>query len=219
MGNSELFDSIRTNLIKIDCPSHVQLLAVSKRKPVEMIEAAYASGVRDFGENYVQDAIPKIEALKNFKDLRWHFIGHIQSNKITQIVANFDMIQSVDRKKLVPKIDLEAEKCQKLMPILIQVNIGLESQKSGIPSEKLESFLEYCQQFHHIIVKGLMAIPPSKTDPTPYFQEMKILYERCCIRYPDLTILSMGMSGDWKVAIQHGSTMVRIGTAIFGSRD
>ncbi len=219
MGNSELKDRIRKNLVKIDCPSHVQLLAVSKRKPVAMIEAAYASGVRDFGENYMQDAIPKIEALRHLKDLRWHFIGHIQSNKIPKIVANFDMIQSVDRKKLVPKIDREAEKCEKLMPIFIQVNIGLESQKSGIPPNELESFLEYCMQFRHIAVQGLMAIPPAKNDPKPYFRDMKILFEHCRALYPDLTVLSMGMSGDWKDAIEHGSTLIRIGTAIFGPRE
>ncbi|MHA1675335.1 MAG: YggS family pyridoxal phosphate-dependent enzyme [Promethearchaeota archaeon] len=219
MGNSEFNDRLRNNLAKIDCPSHVQLLAVSKRKPIEMIEATYALGVRDFGENYMQDAIPKIEALSHLKDLRWHFIGHIQSNKIPKLVANFDMLQSVDRKKLVPKIDREAEKCQKQISILIQVNIGRESQKSGISPNELEPFLEYCRQFSHISIKGLMAIPPATADPIPYFREMKILFERCRALYPDLTVLSMGMSGDWEEAIQNGSTMVRIGTAIFGPRE
>ncbi|MHA1610496.1 MAG: YggS family pyridoxal phosphate-dependent enzyme [Promethearchaeota archaeon] len=219
MVKSELTERIRNNLAKIKLPPHVQLLAVSKRKPVEMIEAAYALGVHDFGENYLQDALPKIENLRQLEDIHWHFIGHIQSNKIAKIVANFDMIQSVDRKKLLSIIDQEAEKCQKHMSILIQVNIGLESQKSGISPNELESFLEFCQQFPHISVNGLMAIPPFDEDPVYYFREMQILFERCCWHYPDLTVLSMGMSGDWREAIQHGSTLVRIGTAIFGPRE
>jgi PLP dependent protein len=206
------------NLEKINCPPQVTLIAVSKRKPAAMIKAAYQAGVRNFGENYLQDALPKIEILTDLSEIRWHFIGHIQSNKIKPIVQHFHMIQSVDRKKIIRKIAKEGDRLNKVVEILIQVNIGQEDQKSGIAPKELEEMLIYCQQFPPLRVMGLMAIPPAGQNPAPFFDAMRQLFIQFKETY-GLMHLSMGMSADYEQAIAHGSTMVRIGTAIFGPRE
>lgn len=216
--NLSLQSKIEENITKLHIPSEICLLAVSKRKPVEMIQAAYNIGVRHFGENYVQDALPKIQNLSEYNDIIWHYIGHIQSNKVSDIVSHFNVIESVDRKKIVRKIEKECQKLEKKMPILIEINIGKEDQKSGITPKDLRGFLTFCQDFSHIQVQGLMCIPPYDEDPIPYFKQMQTLFQELKGEFK-LTVLSMGMSSDYKDAIMHGSTEVRIGTSIFGARD
>ncbi|MCF2141727.1 MAG: YggS family pyridoxal phosphate-dependent enzyme [Candidatus Lokiarchaeota archaeon] len=218
MNTIENLEFIAANLDKIKISPGITLVAVSKRKPIEYIEAAYKWGVRDFGENYVQDAIPKILSLKHLREIRWHFIGHIQSNKIKDIIAHFDEVQSVDRMKIVLKMQNACISFDKKISVLIQVNIGKEPQKSGIFPEEVSDFLKYCKDFSRIEVKGFMCIPPADKDPTSYFQQMREIFETYKEQYK-LTTLSMGMSHDYQQAIKKGATMVRIGTAIFGPRN
>ena len=211
-------EMIRNNLAQIKIPKSVTLVAVSKRKPVKSIRVAYKYGVRDFGENYLQDAIPKIQALQDLPDIRWHYIGHIQSNKIKEIVKYFDMVQSVDRKKVLLKMQNTCEMQEKTLRILIQINIGKEPQKSGIFPENLAEFLQECEHYSRLEVQGLMGIPPVNCDPRPYFEEMHKLFQQYKTEF-GLTTLSMGMSHDYQLAVESGATMVRIGTSIFGPRD
>ncbi len=211
-------ENITENLKNLNIPQEVFLIAVSKKKPIEYIEEAYSSGhQRFFGENYVQEAIEKIINLHHLKEIQWHFIGHLQSNKVKTAVQYFDMIQSVDSKKLAKKIDNACAELNKKMSILIEVNIGSEQNKSGIPKENLKELLEYIKPLNNIKLMGLMCIPPFDENPIPYFKEMKNIYNEYKQKYK-LTILSMGMSDDYKEAIENGANMVRVGTKIFGKR-
>ncbi len=210
-------ENISENLNKLNIPKNVSLIAVSKKKPIEFIEEAYNSGHRNFGENYIQDAIPKIIKLKHLKDIKWNFIGHLQSNKVKLAAQYFDMIQSVDSKKLIKKIDNFCAEINKIMPVLIEVNIGSEKNKSGIPKENLKELLEYIKSLNNIKLMGLMCIPPFDENPIPYFKEMKNIYNKHKQKYK-LKILSMGMSNDYEIAIENGANMVRVGTKIFGKR-
>jgi len=210
-------ENIAENINKLKIPQNVTLIAVSKKKPVEFIEEAYNSGHRDFGENYIQDAIPKIKNLKHLKDIKWHFIGHLQSNKAKTAIQYFDMIQSVDSKKLAKKIDEACAEINKKIHVLIEVNIGSEENKSGIPKENLVELLDFIASLNNIKLMGLMCIPPFDENPIPYFKEMKNIYNEYKQKYK-LTTLSMGMSNDYEIAIENGANMVRVGTKIFGKR-
>jgi len=213
--------------IALNCdrdPQTVKLVAVSKKKPAYMVEEAVKAGVNLFGENYIQEAIDKISQLSQLQ-VSWHFIGHLQSNKAKFAVKLFDLIHSVDTIKLAKEIDKQALKIEKIQNILIQINIGKEESKSGIDSNSVIEFMKELSCLNNISVRGLMAMPPFFNDPEstrPFFVAMKnIQQEIIKAQIPNIHMdeLSMGMSGDFKTAIEEGATLIRIGTAIFGKRD
>jgi pyridoxal phosphate enzyme (YggS family) len=201
-------------------PSSVQLLAVTKGHPPETVSAAAQLGLNLFGENKVQEARAKIPLCPG--KLRWHFIGHLQSNKCRDAVELFEMIQSVDSLPLAQEIARRAEQAAKTMPILLEVNVAGEASKSGYAPEKLLAELENVNALPKIEIHGLMAVPPWSSEPEksrPHFQRLREMKERCeQILGAPLPHLSMGMSGDFEVAIEEGATMIRIGTALFGPR-
>lgn len=201
----------------------VCLIAVSKTKPVSDILEAYDSGIRDFGENKVQELCDKYDKLP--EDIRWHLIGHLQTNKVRFIIDKVCLIHSVDSLKLASTIEKYAAAADIVVDILIQVNISHEDTKFGIDRSELVSMLRQISQMEHIRVRGLMTIAPYCEDPEesrPVFRELRNLsidIDALKIDNIHMDILSMGMSGDFTVAIEEGSTMVRIGTSLFGSRN
>lgn len=199
----------------------VILLAASKTQPVEKILQAYHCGIRYFGENRVQEGIEKIEALKDYKDIHWHLIGGLQTNKVKYAVKYFEMIHSIDREELVDEIEKRASKMNKIQEGLIEVNFGEES-KYGVKEENLKKLFEYILTKEHIKILGLMAIPPyfeNPEDVRPFFRKLRQLKEDLEKDFNvKLPHLSMGMSHDFEVAIEEGATIVRIGTALFGER-
>ncbi|MCP3924632.1 MAG: YggS family pyridoxal phosphate-dependent enzyme [Desulfobacterales bacterium] len=201
----------------------VKLVAVSKKMSQERVRVAIESGAKILGENYIQEAREKIEALKEY-DVSWHFIGHLQSNKAKYAVKIFDMIHTVDSVKLAKEIDKQAKKIDKIQEILIQINISEEESKSGVSADKTIQIIKEISRFDNIRIKGLMGMPPYYDNPEmakPYFVRMKEIQgmiEAEKIEGVLMDELSMGMTGDFEVAIQEGSTLVRIGTAIFGAR-
>ena len=204
-------------------PDAVTLVAVSKKKPVTLIQEAVACGQLVFGENYLQESQEKIPALPS--DIHWHFIGHIQSNKAKIVAELFDVVETVDRIKVARALEKHLAAIDKKMSVLIQVNIGREHQKSGVLPEDTAKLLEEIAGYEHLKVKGLMAMPPFFDDPEdvrPYFAEMRKLSEELqgkgVLGSGGAVELSMGMSGDFEVAIEEGATMVRVGTALFGQR-
>lgn len=202
-------------------PEDIRLLAVSKTFAPEAVDEAAAAGQLLFGENRVQEALQKIP-LVQAKSLRWHLIGHLQSNKVRKAVELFDVIQTLDSPKIVEKVGQVAEEFQKDLPVYLEVNLAGESQKSGVVPEKLEELVELADRFPRLQLVGLMAIPPFLEDPEdarPYFRALRTLQEGLN-RHRDkpLKEMSMGMSHDHLVAIEEGATLVRLGTAIFGSR-
>uniref|UniRef100_A0A7C4MMU0 Pyridoxal phosphate homeostasis protein n=1 Tax=Desulfatirhabdium butyrativorans TaxID=340467 RepID=A0A7C4MMU0_9BACT len=203
-------------------PEEVRLVAVSKTVPADRIREAAAAGLRIFGENYIQEARDKAGALCDLP-IEWHFIGHLQTNKAKYAVRQFALIHSVDSARLLAEIDREAQKFGKVQDILIQVNIAGEATKSGVEPDELYALLEAAAAHSHVRVVGLMTMPPYSEEPEvvrPVFRSLKTLAERYTGVVPgiDLRELSMGMSGDFEVAISEGATLVRIGTAIFGER-
>ncbi|MBE6017129.1 MAG: YggS family pyridoxal phosphate-dependent enzyme [Lachnospiraceae bacterium] len=201
----------------------VTLVAVSKTHPAEMIMEAYDEGIRDFGENKVQELLSKYDELPS--DIRWHLIGHLQRNKVKYIVDKVWLIHSVDSLKLAETIEEQAAIHGVDVNILIQVNISHEESKFGIDKDELISLLRAVSIMKHVHVQGLMTIAPFTEDPEEcrwIFRELKNLsidIDALKIDNIRMKILSMGMSGDYRVAIEEGSTMVRVGTAIFGQRD
>jgi len=203
-------------------PEEVRLVAVSKTMPADRIREAVAAGLRIFGENYIQEARDKASALSDLP-IEWHFIGHLQTNKAKYAVRQFTLIHSVDSERLIAEIDREAQKVGKIQDILIQVNIAGEDTKSGVEPDELYTLLETAAAHPRVRVVGLMTMPPYSEEPEvvrPVFRALKTLAERYAGVIPgtDLRELSMGMSGDFEVAISEGATLVRIGTAIFGER-
>ncbi len=207
-------------------PKSIRLLAVSKRMPLDNIIEAYSCNQLLFGENYLQEASDKINAItQNTAKISWHFIGHLQSNKAKQAAKLFSMIETVDRFKIAKALNNHASQLDKFLEILIQVNIGREKQKAGILEEDAQQLLEQVQGLSNLRVRGLMAMPPFSADPEtsrPYFKKLSQLAEQLAAKGlfadPDKVELSMGMSRDFKVAIEEGATLIRIGTALFGSR-
>ncbi len=201
----------------------VTLIAVSKTKPVSCIEEAYAAGQRDFGENKVQELCDKYEVLP--KDIRWHLIGHLQTNKVKYVVGKACLIHSVDSLHLAEEIEKQAEKKNCEVDILVQVNISHEESKSGFDSSEVTEMIRQIAAFEHVHIKGLMTIAPLTDDKKllrNIFRELKNLSIDIAglnIDNVEMNVLSMGMSGDFCEAIEEGSTMVRIGTAIFGERN
>lgn len=200
----------------------VMLVAATKLQPVEKLLEARDLGLKVFGENKVQELVDKYPFIEG---VRWHFIGHLQKNKVKYIIDKVDMIHSVDSLELAEEIDKRAARIGRVMPVLIQVNIGREESKSGIMEEQLDDLCEQLDRLKNINVQGLMAIPPAENCPgeaREYFKKMKKLYDRVSgMNYQgfDIKYLSMGMTGDFEEAIEEGASIVRVGTGIFGKRN
>jgi pyridoxal phosphate enzyme (YggS family) len=207
-------------------PNSITLMAVSKTMEPERIKEAYAAGMRLFGENRVQEFEGKSAALRELKDAEWHLIGHLQSNKAKKAVELFHAIDSVDSLRLAEKLNQAAAEAGKRLDVLIEIKVGQEESKAGIPldSPELESLLRAAPQLAHLQIRGLMTVPPFTEDPEgarPYFRLLRDLRDQIAARkLPgiQMDMLSMGMSHDFEVAIEEGSTCVRVGTAIFGER-
>ena len=200
-------------------PACIRLLAVSKTQPVAKLEAALAAGQTVFGESYLQDALPKIEAIGTRAE--WHFIGPIQSNKSRQIAAHFDWVHSVDRIKIAQRLSEQRPRELPPLNVCLQVNISAEATKAGAPPADIRALAEAINKLPHLRLRGLMAIPAREQDPTRQrqsFHELRRLFEQLNTEGFNLDTLSMGMSSDMEAAIAEGATLVRIGTAIFGPR-
>ena len=201
----------------------VTLIAVSKTKPVEMLQEIYGEGVRDFGENKVQELCDKIEQLPS--DIRWHMIGHLQRNKVKYIVGKVALIHSVDTYRLAEEINIQAKKRGIIVPILVEVNIAGEKTKFGTTAEDAMLLVEEISKLENVRIKGLMTIAPFVENPEDnrlYFRKIKQLSVDITNKNIDnvsMEILSMGMTGDYEVAIEEGATMVRVVTGIFGARN
>lgn len=204
-------------------PEEVTLIAVSKTKPVEMLKEAYDAGARVFGENKVQEIVDKYDQMPS--DVKWHMIGHLQRNKVKYIVDKVAMIHSVDSFRLAETIEKEAAKKDVIVPILIEVNVAQEESKFGLKPEEVLPFIEEIADFSHIQIKGLMTIAPyveNAEENRGIFRELKKLSVDIAaknINNVTMSVLSMGMTGDYMVAVQEGATMVRVGTGIFGARN
>lgn len=204
-------------------PSEITLIAVSKTKPVSMLNEIYDQGIREFGENKVQEICEKHSVMPD--DIHWHMIGHLQTNKVKQVIDKACMIHSVDSVRLAKQINDEAIKKNICMDILLEVNVAEEDTKFGLKTNEIEAFLEEISDFKGIKVKGLMTIAPFVKNPEEnrkYFRELKQL----CVDLKtknndnvDMKYLSMGMTNDFEIAIEEGATHVRVGTAIFGERN
>lgn len=205
-------------------PNDVRLMAVSKTHPASAIHEAFAAGVTLFGENRVQEFAEKYAELRNI-GAEFHLIGHLQSNKAAKAAELFSAVDSVDSLKLGERLNAAAEKLGRILSVLLEVNVGGEAAKSGFApdSDELRALLTKATDLRHLQVCGLMTIPPHTEDPNgarPYFQTLRALRDRLAKDFPQLNLseLSMGMSHDYEVAIEEGSTCVRVGTAIFGER-
>ncbi len=203
-------------------PEEIKLIAVSKTMPVEMLKEAYEAGQRDFGENRVQELVPKMEELP--ADIRWHLIGQLQKNKVKYISGKTELIHSVDSIGLAQFIDKEAKKRGVVSDILLEVNIAGEKSKSGFNPEEVLDAAEQISALDGVRIRGLMTVAPlveNAEDNRIYFRNLKHLYIDMQNKNMDNSMvdtLSMGMSGDFEVAVEEGATMVRVGTAIFGKR-
>lgn len=201
----------------------VTLISVSKTKPLSMLQEAYDCGAREYGENKVQEMTEKEGQLP--KDIHWHMIGHLQTNKVKYIAPYVHLIHSVDSLKLAQEINRQGEKCNRSIPILIEVNIAEEESKFGIKKDETISLVREISKLPHVAIKGLMTIAPFVDDPEDnrvYFRGIKELSVDIANENIDnvcMDVLSMGMTGDYMVAIEEGATMVRVGTGIFGERD
>jgi hypothetical protein len=201
----------------------VKLIAVSKTKPLSMLEEAYTDGCRDFGENKVQELVDKYEAMP--KDIRWHMIGHLQRNKVKYIVDKVFLIHSVDSLRLAQEIEKEAAKKGVSVNILVEVNVAEEESKFGMTASETVSLVEEIAKLPHIRIKGLMTIAPYVEDSEEnrrYFAKLKQIYVDIIHKNIDnvfMEELSMGMTGDYEVAITEGATYIRVGTGIFGERE
>ncbi|WP_459858639.1 YggS family pyridoxal phosphate-dependent enzyme [Citrobacter sedlakii] len=202
----------------------VTLLAVSKTKPASAIEEAIATGQRAFGENYVQEGVEKIRHFQaqGVEGLQWHFIGPLQSNKSRLVAEHFDWCHTIDRLRIAARLSEQRPAELPPLNVLIQINISDENSKSGISLEALDALAAEVVELPHLRLRGLMAIPAPESDYVRQFEvarQMAVAFAGLQARYPDVDTLSLGMSDDMDAAIAAGSTMVRIGTAIFGARD
>lgn len=207
-------------------PDEVALMAVTKTFGADYIRDAHAAGLRLFGENRVQEFATKAEAVRSLDGVRWHLIGHLQSNKAARAAELFDAVDTVDSLRLARKLNAAAEARGVPMPVLIEINLAGEAAKSGVPpdSKELEDILYAVPQLEALKISGLMAIPPLTDNPEdsrPYFRRLRELRDTLAARNlpaATMNVLSMGMSHDFEVAIEEGSTCIRLGTAIFGER-
>ncbi len=226
-GIRENLEAVRENIAK-SCilagrkPEEVLLVAVTKYVGTERIQEAIAAGTLDFGENHAQEVREKLSFFKQNR-CNIHFIGHLQSNKIKYICGETALIQSVDSLSLAEQIQKKAASLDIVQDILIQVNIGEEEQKSGIPEAETSELVGRIGALENLKIHGLMCVPPAMDAEAvrPYFREMRRLLEKTASEYPELPLneLSMGMSGDYRTAVEEGATIVRVGSAIFGARD
>lgn len=207
----------------------VRLVVVTKTHPVETVRAAVEAGIRDLGENYAEEAVPKIQALSEVEDLRWHMIGHVQSRKAGLVAAHFNWMHSLDSLKLALRLERFAQEAGRLLPILLECNVGGEASKFGYPAATHADLDALCREVEqiallpHLQVRGLMTMPPLYDDPErtrPFFVRLREVRDFLAARFPSLTWneLSMGTSADFVAAVEEGATMVRIGTAILGPR-
>ncbi len=210
-------------------PDQVRLVVVTKGQPLEKIRAVVEAGARDLGENYPEEALPKIQALASNPDLRWHMIGHLQRRKAPIVVDHFFMMHSLDRLRIAQRLERLLTRANRRLPVLLEFNVGGEASKHGWPAwdERLwpqwEGEIAQILEMPHLVVQGVMTVPPWNPDPEasrPYFRRLRALRDWLARRFPqaEWTHLSMGMSHDFEVAIEEGATWVRIGTAILGPR-
>jgi pyridoxal phosphate enzyme (YggS family) len=203
----------RAAALRARVPPGVTLVAVSKTQPPEAIREAYAAGLRDFGENYAQEWRAKADALADLADLRWHFVGSLQTNKVKLLAGRVACVHAVDRLELARELGKRWAALGKTVRVLLEVNTGGEASKGGCAPADAEALAAAVRGVAGVELAGLMVIPPPDEDPRPHFRALRALRDRL-----GLAELSMGMSGDWEAAIEEGSTMVRVGTAIFGAR-
>jgi pyridoxal phosphate enzyme (YggS family) len=203
----------RAAAIVREIPPGVTLVAVSKTHPPEAIREAYAAGLRDFGENYAQEWREKADALQDLADLRWHFIGGLQTNKVKVLAGRVATIHTLDRPELARELSRRFQAKGAIARVYLEVNVGGEASKSGCAPEDAPALAEAARALPAVELLGVMGIPPPDEDPRPHFRRLRAL--RDALGLPGLSI---GMSADWRVAIAEGSTCVRIGTAIFGAR-
>jgi len=209
--------------IKQETGQNVKLIAVSKTKPVEMIMEAYNSGHRIFGENKVQEMVEKYNELP--KDIEWHLIGHLQTNKVKYIAPFVSLIHSVDSLKLLEEIEKQAAKNNRIISVLLQVFIATEETKFGLDENELKELIDHVNAnqdlFKHVQIAGLMGMASNTEDETRIrkeFKHLKTIFDKFNIQHSTFNILSMGMSHDYKIAVEEGSTMIRVGSLIFGER-
>ena len=213
-------------------PEEITLIAVSKTFPAESVREAYKAGLRIFGESRVQEFTAKATSLSDLRSndlqkMEWHMIGHLQTNKAAKAVELFHAVDSLDSLRLAEKLNSAAEQLNKTIPVLIEINTGGEAAKTGIApnSEELENILQAAPRLAHLEIRGLMTVPPfaeDRKDARPFFRKLRELRDQIAGRHlPKISVdvLSMGMSHDFEIAIEEGSTCVRVGTAIFGKRN
>lgn len=199
----------------------IHLLAVSKRNPVEAIRELHELGQRAFGESYVDEGVEKIAGLDDL-DLEWHYVGPIQSNKTRLIAEHFDWVHSVDRARIVRRLDDQRSEAPNPLEVLIQVNLDGESQKAGCAPEEIAALAEQIAECANLRLRGLMAIPAAREDyddQRAVFARLRKLFEKLRSEHPEIDTISAGMSADLEAAIAEGATMIRVGTALFGPRD
>jgi len=203
-------------------PAHVTVLAAAKGRGPDEVRAAIRAGIHHIGENYVQEAERKRPLVP--EPATWHMIGHLQRNKAGRALAVFDWLETLDSLPLAQRLERLLSQQKRILPVLVQVNIGREPRKAGVPPECLPEFVREVAALPHVRVRGLMAIPPvpqRPEDSRPYFREMRRLFDGLAAeKIPGVAmeVLSMGMSADWEVAVEEGATMVRLGTLLFGPR-
>jgi len=206
--------------------SEITLMAVSKTFPADSIREAYDAGIRVFGENRVQEFAGKIDAVRDLAGADWHLIGHLQTNKAAKAAELFHAVDSVDSVRLAKKLNEAAAVAGKKLPVLVELNVGGEAAKTGMPADSVEfdQLLSTAPQLEHLLIHGMMTVPPYTEDPQqarPFFRKLREVRDQVAKRQlpgVSMEVLSMGMSHDFEVAIEEGSTCVRVGTAIFGSR-
>jgi PLP dependent protein len=201
--------------VRAEVPAAVTLIAVSKTQPAAAVREAYAAGQRDFGENYAQEWREKAEALADLPDLVWHFIGALQTNKVKVLAGRVGWVHTVDRLALAEELSRRSTARGATTRVLLEVNVGGEGTKSGCDPREVPGLAERVSALPGLALSGLMCIPPAEGDPRPHFAALRALRDGLPVHLPHL---SMGMSGDYRTAIEEGATMVRVGTAIFGAR-
>lgn len=215
--------SISENIANIQATlgTKIQLIAVTKTKPISLLMEAYNAGFKRFGENKVQELVTKYEAMP--KDIEWHLIGHLQTNKVKYIAPFVSLIHSIDSLKLLQEIDKQAAKNQRVIECLLQIHIAKEETKFGLSESEAEALLnsEEFEELKNIKIVGLMGMASNIEDETEIrkeFRKLKTVFDKFTLYHSSFTIISMGMSGDYQLAVEEGSTMVRVGSAIFGQR-
>lgn len=210
-------ENIRKTLQSI--PADVTILAAAKTRSVEMVREAYQAGLIHFGHNYVQEAAAMIPAIQ--EEIQWHMIGHLQRNKAKQALGFFDMVDSVDSQRLADELEKQARQLERILPIMVEINIGEEEAKAGIDPDQALQLADYIGNLSYVQLVGVMTMGPLSGDPEnsrAYFKQTRKIFEQIKSIQPDIQILSMGMSHDYLVAVEEGATMIRLGTAIFGER-